>query len=132
MMKELGYSFTVYTAWIRGAGNLRVSQILHFCDTFGYDLFSFIVDGNIIPEYENADEGPQEELEDLISKCKRLESKNECLSNQNIILETERDALSKECEELKVQKSELIYEIRRLKDYIEHMEKGFPGIVAEK
>ena len=131
MMKELGYSFTMYTAWVGGAGNLRMSQMLHFCETFDYDLFSFVVDGNVAPVFEEPVEEPQDDMNDLASKCKELESKNKSLSKKNTALTAELDAISKECEELKVQKSELIYEVRRLKEYIKQMENGFPGIAAE-
>ena len=131
MMKQLGYSFTMYTAWVGGAGNLRMSQLLRFCEMFDYDLFSFVVDGNVAPVFEEPTEEPQDDMEDLASKCKKLESKNKSLSKKNDALEAERDALSKQCEELKVQKSELIYEVRKLKEYIKQMENGFPGIAAE-
>lgn len=131
MMKELGYSFVMYMAWSGGAGNLRMSQMLHFCETFGYDLFSFVVDGNVAPVFEEPIEESQDDMDGLASKCKKLESKNKSLSKKNTALTAELDAIYKECEELKVQKSELIYEVRRLKEYIKQMENGFPGIAAE-
>lgn len=131
MMKELGYSFTMYTAWVGGAGNLRMSQMLHFCGTFGYDLFSFVVDGNVAPVFEEPAEGVKDDMDDLVSKCEKLELKNNSLSRKNATLKAERDAISKECEELKVQKLELEYEVRRLKEYIKQMESGFPSMAAE-
>lgn len=131
MMKELGYSFTMYTAWVGSAGSLRLSLMLHFCETFGYDLFSFVVDGNVAPVFEEPAEEPQDDMDDLAAKCKKLESKNKSLSKKNTALTAELDAIYKECEDLKVQKSELIYEVRRLKECIKQIENGFPGIAAE-
>lgn len=131
MMKKMGYTFTVYTAWINGAGNLRTEQLLNFCEIFGYNLFSFIVDKNVCPIYIENVNVSQEGIEDLLFKCERLEKKNESLSRWYSKLKSEHETLKKQCEELKVQKSELIYEVRRLKEYIKQMENGFPGIAAE-
>lgn len=131
MMKKMGYTFTVYTAWINGAGNLRTEQLLNFCETFGYDLFSFIVDKNVSPIYEENIKEPQDRKEDLISKCRDLEQKNKNLSKWYATLKSKHEDLKKECEELKVQKSELVYETNRLKEYIKRIENFFPEIAAE-
>lgn len=131
MMKTMGYSFSKFTSWTKSFENLRVLQLQRFCETFEYELFSFIVDNNVNPEFEQPEETPQESVEVLVSRCESLELKNKVLSRKNAALKAERDAFSKECEELKVQKSELVYEVRRLKDYIKQMENGFPGIAAE-
>ena len=129
MLEKLGVSYAVYVAWIADAKNLRVQSLLDFCNIFGYELTSFIVDGNFKEEIKenvmlhsdnfNSRDGIIEVLHQnmqILDELKIL--KNGLMNDEKINL------IKEENEKLRIEKLELIYEIRRLKDRLQILENG--------
>lgn len=135
MMKELGYSRRTYDNWMEEDSSLRVAQLLRFCDVFGYDLFSFLVDENTIPVRKPKEEpgvlSEEDEKDHLQRQNAVLQTRNIRLSAQLKDSRKEVENLSKEVTDLKVKNYELEYEVKRLKQHIQLEKNGFTGLVAE-
>ena len=137
MLEELGYTTIVHQRWIRENSTLRVGHLIHVCNTYGYDLLSYFDDRNPPMELDALASVPEEELslEERLSRTEKekalTESDKAMLLRDNELLRRKLKQAEKDIFQLKTEKSELAYEVVRLKQYIEQMEKGFPGMVAE-
>ena len=131
MLDELGYTFQAYMNWLEEDSTLRVAQLLRFCEMYGYDFFSFVVDDNT--------EGVSQAEGTAVCKVvgteeDRLRKDNEVLRKRNRKLSgelkesrVEAERISKELSDLKVRNMELEYELKRLKQRLESVEVGFHG-----
>lgn len=135
MLKELQYSFKSYSNWLAEDSSLRVAQLLRFCELYEYDLFSFLVDGNVIavkkPKEEPSVMTDEEEKEKMQKDIASLRERNSKLSRQLKEKSREVEKLTSEVFNLKVRNNELESEVARLKQYIDSIELGSHGMVAE-
>lgn len=128
MLDKLGVSYTVYDAWITDGKNLRVQSLLDICNKFDYELTRFIVDKNVKEETKENIElhsdnvvKSREEIIEVLYQNKQILNK---LNKLQIGLMKDEDIklIKEENEQLRIEKMELIYEIRRLKDRLQILE----------
>lgn len=135
MLKELQYSFKSYSNWLAEDSSLRVAQLLRFCELYEYDLFSFLVDGNVIavkkPKEEPSVMTDEEEKEKMQKDIASLRERNSKLSRQIKEKSREVEKLTSEVFNLKVRNNELESEVARFKQHIGSIEFGSHGMVAE-
>lgn len=133
MLDRLGVSYTVYVAWIADAKNLRVQSLLDICNEFGYDFFQFVVDengaslekDNVYPKENGLTEAIESKERSLLREIKSMEKDLKETLKQ-------KEELAKENAALKIERSELMYEVKRLKDQLNLLVEGNIGLVAER
>ena len=123
MLGELGYTFSAYANWLEEDSTLRVAQLLRFCDMYGYDLFSFLIDSNTdcLNRQEKVVSCPVLETEEdkVRKENASLRKRNRKLVGELKEARMEAERLSGEVSGLKVKNMELEYEMKRLKQHIE-------------
>ena len=136
MLEELGYSTIVHARWLREDSTLRVVQLLHVCNTYGYDLSSYFIGGNpSVGTGTGSRDGKSLSLEERLSRVLKekdlLESELDAVHRENVLLRGELKKAKEDVSRLSVEKSELAYEVVRLKQYIKRIEGGFTGVAAD-
>lgn len=136
MLDRLGVSYTVYVAWIADAKNLRVQSLLDICNEFGYDFFQFVVDengaslekDNVCPKENGLTEAIESKERENASLLREIKSMEKDLKETL----KQKEELAEENAALKIERSELVYEVKRLKEHLNLLLEGNIGLVAER